>query len=439
MGGVTVLSHVTDAMTQCSFHAPDPAELAEKARQGDVAAYGELVRATQAEVYAVVRRVMADREEARDAVQEVYLRAFRRLGTLRAAGAFDAWLRRIAVTTAIEMARRRRTTFLADPQVLSVPVLDEEETRWTEAQRQALARALLTLRPTDRRLCDRYYYGRASAPALAREDGCSEAAMRKRLQRIRDQLRKEIQMIERRNTAGESLPEDLPQKIVELLAHPMLTDVPENPVGQTWQAMRGLLAGFTEVELSEVVCRKDVLELVGQEHMRDQPGYIHRINDEQYLRHDLTLPLLLSARRRSGPQRLTTCGKTYRNGKQDRMHLEAFHQAEVFMLGPGVEVAHLTGLVMHLLDELLGGHPYRVERMESPMIWDQGWCASVNYADGEWDMAAWGRFTPAILRSLGRDPNVEQGGSAGFGLERLASIRYGIMDLRAIEAARVAP
>ncbi|MCC7145929.1 MAG: hypothetical protein IT443_05745 [Phycisphaeraceae bacterium] len=260
--------------------------------------------------------------------------------------------------------------------------------------------------------------------------------MRKRLQRIRDQLRKEIQMIERRNTAGEPLPEDLPQKIVELLAHPVLTDVPESPVGQTWQAMRGLLAGFTEVELPEIVCRKDVLELVGQEHMRDQPGYIHRINDGQYLRHDLTIPLLLSARHRSGPQRLTTCGKTYRNGKQDRMHLEAFHQAEIFMLGPDVEISHLTGLVMHLLDELLDGRTCRVERMQT-LVWDQAWCAGIE-VNGEWmDVAAWGRFTPAILRSLGRDPSVEQGGSAGFGLERLVSIRYGISDLRAIESARV--
>ena len=58
-------------------------ELVRRARQGDVPAFGLIVAGTQAMACAVAVSVLRDPGLAQDAVQEAYLRAFRRLGDLQ--------------------------------------------------------------------------------------------------------------------------------------------------------------------------------------------------------------------------------------------------------------------------------------------------------------------------------------------------------------------
>lgn len=97
---------------------------------------------------------------------------------------------------------------------------------------------MLTLSPEDRRICDRRYHGGWSVARLAEAAGIEEPSMRKRLQRIRDRLRKEIEMSEEHVVRSEDVREGLPEKIVELLARPRLTDLPENPVGSVLEQLR---------------------------------------------------------------------------------------------------------------------------------------------------------------------------------------------------------
>ena len=126
--------------------------LVRRARAGDLEAFGLLVGATQTMAHGVASSVLRDPDLARDAVQDAYVRAFRRLGDLEDPALFSSWLRRIVVTVAINLRRSRRRTFLHLDE-FDVPVLDETETRWSDAQRERLAAALLTLTPDERRLC----------------------------------------------------------------------------------------------------------------------------------------------------------------------------------------------------------------------------------------------------------------------------------------------
>jgi RNA polymerase sigma-70 factor, ECF subfamily len=174
------------------------ADLVVAAQTGNVEAYGRLVHATQTMAYAVALSVLKDSSAAQDAVQQAYLRAFRRLGDLQDPATFAGWLRRIVITSALNMRRSRRWTFLRLDDVPDVPVLDEAETRWSEAQRLRLSNALLTLTPEERQLCDRRYHGGWSTARLAANAGVDDSAMRKRLQRIRDKLRKEMEVAEQR-------------------------------------------------------------------------------------------------------------------------------------------------------------------------------------------------------------------------------------------------
>ena len=129
------------------------------ARAGDVAAYGKLVRATQAMSLAVALNVLRERAGAEDAVQEAYLRAYRNLRDLQDPATFPGWLRRVVITVALNLRRTHRVTLLSLDDAPNVPVLDEAESRWTEAQRHRLAAALLTLSAEERRICDRRYHG----------------------------------------------------------------------------------------------------------------------------------------------------------------------------------------------------------------------------------------------------------------------------------------
>src|SRR5688572_914356 len=101
-------------------------ELVIRARDGDLEAFGRLVRKTQAMAYAVAKGVLRDRGLAEDAAQEAFLRAYRRLLDLDEPRRFGAWLRRIVITVALNIRRARRHTFLRLDDVPEVPMLDEE-------------------------------------------------------------------------------------------------------------------------------------------------------------------------------------------------------------------------------------------------------------------------------------------------------------------------
>ena len=144
-------------------------------------------------------------------------------------------------------------------------MLDEAETHWSDLQRHRLASALLSLTADERRLCDLRYQGQWNITRLAQDAGVDDAVMRKRLQRVRDKLRKEIEMAEQRVVRPEDINVDLPAKVVELLARPQLTDLPENPVGRIVDGLRSVFADCVDQSLPEVVDLSDARTLVAND------------------------------------------------------------------------------------------------------------------------------------------------------------------------------
>jgi RNA polymerase sigma factor (sigma-70 family) len=414
-------------------------ELVVRAQAGDLEAFGRLVQRTQAMAYAVAKGILRDSGLAEDAAQDAYLRAFRRLHELEEAASFAGWLRRIVITVALNMRRARRVTFLALDDTLNVPVLDEHETSWTDLQRRQLAGALLTLTSSERLLCDRRYHGRWTTARLAREAGVDEPAMRKRLQRIREKLRKEMEVAEQRGIDPDEIRSDFPGKIVELLARPKLTDLPENPVGKVLELLRTVYVDFDEIELPEIIDFADARKSVGDDALYVGQEELHRVDERRILRYDLTLPLLLTARWEGRPLKLWSAGKTYRLGHLDAMHLEAFHQAEIFCLDERsrLDPWRMTAQALHAVDVMLPNRVVKIVPTKYPMC-TQAWELAVE-EDGHWnEVMAWGVFTDKIVSHLGADPRVHTAIGVGYGLERFAMVRYGIDDIRKIDVARVA-
>ena len=98
-------------------------ELLERCRQGDQQAWEELVEATHREVYTLCLRILKDPDDAAEATQDAYLKAWRGLKGFRGESMFTTWLYRVASNAAISKhrsrSRRRKHETGADDEALS--------------------------------------------------------------------------------------------------------------------------------------------------------------------------------------------------------------------------------------------------------------------------------------------------------------------------------
>ncbi|HET6947979.1 MAG TPA: sigma-70 family RNA polymerase sigma factor, partial [bacterium] len=94
----------------------DEPSLIARSRGGDVEAYDHLVGAYQDRIYHVAFRITGNREDAWDAAQDAFVRAYQGLRSFRGDAGFSTWLHRIAVNAALDIVRRRpRTAGALDP------------------------------------------------------------------------------------------------------------------------------------------------------------------------------------------------------------------------------------------------------------------------------------------------------------------------------------
>ncbi len=87
--------------------AVDPdAELVAKVRSGDADGFEELVRRHSRRVFSTVAGMVGNVDDARDATQDVFLKAFEKIGQFEGRSKFSTWLLSIAINTGTEMLRR---------------------------------------------------------------------------------------------------------------------------------------------------------------------------------------------------------------------------------------------------------------------------------------------------------------------------------------------
>jgi RNA polymerase sigma-70 factor (ECF subfamily) len=172
---------------------PEDGDLLLRARNGDRAAFSELVRAHQDEVYTLALRLVADRDLAADVAQEAFVRAWRALPRFRGEARFSTWMHRITVNVAWSQ-RRRLVRHRADPldegyQEPEARDLSPERAAESADLRNRLLDALGTLSEPVRSvvvLKDVYDWPHAE---IAEHLGISVTAAKVRLHRGRRQLR----------------------------------------------------------------------------------------------------------------------------------------------------------------------------------------------------------------------------------------------------------
>jgi RNA polymerase sigma-70 factor (ECF subfamily) len=173
------------------------AELVAAAKAGDRKAFDALVRATYAHAYTVAFRLTGNEEDARDVVQDAYLRAYRGLKRFRGDSSFSTWLYRITANCASTQLGRRsrhRHEELDDDAPLADerPEIDPELRASAESDRERVSAALLALPPRLRAVVVLRDVYDLPHEAIAEELGISEAAAKVRLHRARRKLRERL-------------------------------------------------------------------------------------------------------------------------------------------------------------------------------------------------------------------------------------------------------
>jgi RNA polymerase sigma-70 factor (ECF subfamily) len=167
----------------------------EQARQGDQRAFGQLVQAYQRPVFNLTYRMLGNAQEAEDAAQETFLRAYASLRQYNTDHKFSTWLFSIANHHCIDRLRKRRATLVS---IDDNPVLENMEGETPEPEGSALAgeqsaeiqRLINQLEPEYRMPLILRYWEDYSYEEIAQTLELTVAAVKSRLFRARQQIAK---------------------------------------------------------------------------------------------------------------------------------------------------------------------------------------------------------------------------------------------------------
>lgn len=165
----------------------------ESARHGDKQAFGLLVQAYERPIFNLTYRMLGNAEEAEDAAQETFLRAYSRLKQYDPAMKFSTWLFSIANHHCIDRLRKRRMTYIS---IDDNPVLENMESELPRPEHQAVdgeeaasIQALVAqLDPDYRTPLVLRYWEELSYEEIAASLDMTVAAVKSRLFRARQQL-----------------------------------------------------------------------------------------------------------------------------------------------------------------------------------------------------------------------------------------------------------
>ncbi|HUR18971.1 MAG TPA: sigma-70 family RNA polymerase sigma factor [Acidimicrobiales bacterium] len=178
--------------------AQELADLVTAAKAGDQSAFEELVRVTHAAAYTLAFRMTGNEEDAKDVVQEAYLRAWKGLKRFRGDAKFNTWLYRITANCAVTHLSRRtkdRHDALGEEEREADPrAVDTDPGAHLGAgdDRRILQSALQSLSPEMRAVVVLRDIYDLPHEAIAAELGISEGAAKVRLHRARKKLRERL-------------------------------------------------------------------------------------------------------------------------------------------------------------------------------------------------------------------------------------------------------
>jgi len=172
--------------------------LIEAVQRGDGDAAAHLYHRHIDRVHRICYRIVLDRSQVQDCVQEVWLKVFRNLGRFRCQRSFAAWLNSVTANTAIDYYRRsrRRTSrvYLDDSQMESLETEQQADERQVDdvTIRRRIQDALEEITVSQRTAFVLRYFEGMTLPEIARILGCREGTVRTHIRRCLLSLRAKL-------------------------------------------------------------------------------------------------------------------------------------------------------------------------------------------------------------------------------------------------------
>ena len=174
--------------------------LFERAREGDLDAFNDIVRLYQDQLFALIVRMVPDRDQAADVVQEAFFSAYKHLDSFRG-GSVKSWLNRIAVNAAMDTQRaKKRRPAQPYPELedesWQPPAGDEadpERTALTAERTRALRQALSAITDDQRAAIVLYDVEGYDYLEIAEMTGVSLGTVKSRIHRGRLALRSQLE------------------------------------------------------------------------------------------------------------------------------------------------------------------------------------------------------------------------------------------------------
>lgn len=215
--------------------------------------------------------------------------------------------------------------------------------------------------------------------------------------------------------------------------HP-LTQVTEDIV-RSFRKIGFAVADGPEVE-TEYYCF-DALNTPADHPARDsQDTFYVNGTDGLLLRTHTSSVQIRAMKKQPPPVRIIVPGRVYRRDTPDATHNPTFHQIEGLYVDRQVMVGDLKGTVEFVFRQLLGEEtkirfrPHYFSYTEPSFEIDFS-NALTKKMGKEWlEIAGCGMVHPQVFENVGYDPEIWTGWAFGFGIERIAMIRYGINDIR---------
>jgi RNA polymerase sigma-70 factor, ECF subfamily len=184
--------------------ANDELDLVHASKNGDVAAFEQLVKRYDRKLLRIAQSVTRNREDSQDVVQEAFLKAYQNLAAFREDSKFSTWLIRITVNQSLMKLRKQRASreasldedFQADGDVLPKEVTDwspnPEQLYWASELRDILSKCLEELSPILRTVFVLRDIEGLTIDQTVEVLNVSQTAVKARLWRARLQLRESL-------------------------------------------------------------------------------------------------------------------------------------------------------------------------------------------------------------------------------------------------------
>lgn len=174
-------------------------EIISRVLKGEQALYAQLVKRYQNFVFTIVLRYTANREDAEEIAQDVFVKAYRSLADFRGESKFSTWLYTIVTTTCITFLRKKKVPVhsLDTEQVFEVADNQNSSFKANQVEQkskvQVIHEAMRLLSIDDARIITLFYQAEQSLEEIGRILGIDPNTAKVKLHRARQRLKEKME------------------------------------------------------------------------------------------------------------------------------------------------------------------------------------------------------------------------------------------------------